>query len=64
MNKEEIEVLINLRQQLIEKFNRLKDYKNNTNAIMKEVEHARLIHDTVTTLDKVLKEHVEFSDKK
>ena len=64
MSKEEIEVLVNLRQQLIEKFNRLRDYKNNTNAIMKEVEHARLIHDTVTTLDKVLKEHVEFSDKK
>ena len=64
MNKEEIEVLVNLRQQLIEKFNRLRDYKNNTNAIMKEIDHARVIHETVTTLDKVLKEHVEFSEKK
>jgi len=64
MNKEEIEVLVNLRQQLIEKFNRLRDYKNNTNAIMKEIDHARVIHETITILDKVLKEHVEFSEKK
>ena len=64
MKKEEIDVLINLRQKTLEKFNRLRDYKNNTNAIMKEVDHARALHDVIVEIDKVLKEHVNFSDKK
>ena len=64
MKKEEIEVLVNLRQKTLEKFNRLRDYKNNTNAIMKEVDHARALHDVIVEIDKVLKEHVNFSDKK
>ena len=64
MKKEDIESLVNLRQILIQKFTRLRDYKNNPNAIMKEVDHAKLIHETITRLDKVLKEYVTFSDKK
>ena len=64
MKKEEIESLVNLRQNLIEKFNRLKDYKNNKNAIMREVDHAKLVHEVVVEIDKVLKDHVNFSDKK
>ncbi len=64
MKKKEIELLVNLRQQTLEKFNRLRDYKNNTNAIMKEIEHARALHDIITGLDNVLKDHVNFSDKK
>ena len=64
MKKEEIEILVNLRQVIIEKFNRLRDYKNNNNAIMKEIDHARALHDVIVEIDKVLKEHVSFSDKK
>ena len=64
MKKEEIEILVNLRQKTIEKFSRLRDYKSNTNAIMKEIEHARALHDVIVEIDKVLKEHVNFSDKK
>jgi hypothetical protein len=64
MKKEEIDVLVNLRQKTLEKFNRLRDYKSNTNAIMKEVDHARALHDVIVEIDKVLKEHVNFSDKK
>jgi len=64
VKKEEIEILVNLRQKTIEKFSRLRDYKNNTNAIMKEIEHARALHDVIVEIDKVLKEHVNFSDKK
>ena len=64
MKKEEIEILVNLRQKTLEKFNRLRDYKNNTNAIMKEIDHARLLHEVIKEIDKVLKEHVKFSDKK
>lgn len=64
MKKEEIDVLVNLRQKTLEKFNKLRDYKNNTNAIMKEIDHARMLHDVIIEIDKVLKEHVSFSDKK
>ena len=63
MKKEEIEVLVNLRQKILEKFNRLRDYKSNNNAIMKEVDHARILHETIKQLDLVLKDHVNFSNK-
>ena len=63
MKKEELEILVNLRQRILEKFNKLRDYKNNTNAIMKEFDHAIVLHDTIVELDKILKEHVNFSDK-
>ncbi len=64
MKEEEIHILVNLRQKTLEKFNKLRDYKNNKNAIMKEIDHARALHETIVELDKVLKEHVNFSDKK
>jgi hypothetical protein len=63
MEKEELEILINLRQVVINKFNKLRDYKNNTNAIMKEIDHARSLHDVITEIDKVLKNYVNFSNK-
>jgi len=64
MKKEEVEILVNLRQKILEKFNRLRDYKNNKNAIMKEVDHAKSLHEVIVEIDKALKGHVTFSDKK
>lgn len=64
MKKEEIENLVNLRQTIILKFNRLRDYKNNKNAIMKEIEHAKSLHEIIIELDKILKSHVNFSEIK
>tara|TARA_B100000674_G_scaffold454616_1_gene427689 strand:- start:1428 stop:1622 length:195 start_codon:yes stop_codon:yes gene_type:complete len=64
MKKEEIDALVTLRQDLISKFSRLKDYKNNKNAIMREIDHAKIIHEIITRLDSVLTAHVNFSDKK
>lgn len=64
MKKEEIEILIRIRQKTLDRFSRLRDYKNNTNAIMKEIDHARALHDVIVEIDKVLKDHVSFSDKK
>lgn len=64
MEKENIQLLVRLRQQTIEKFNKLRDYKNNKNAIMKELEHAKVLHEIIVEIDKVLKSHVKFSDKK
>lgn len=64
MNKKEIEALVNLRQGLIAKFSRLKDYKSNKNAIMREQDHAKLLHETIVNIDNILKEHVSFDNKK
>ena len=64
MENKDIEKLVSLRQKLINRFKKLKDYKNNKNAIMKEIEHAEFLHDTINALDKVLINHVNFSDKK
>lgn len=61
MDKETIQKLVSLRTQLITEFSRLRDYKNNKNAIMKEVDHARLVHTTIKRLDEILGSHVEFS---
>ena len=60
MDKKDIQKLINLRAGLIKSFERLRDYKNNKNAIMKEVEHAALISNTISQIDDILKEHVTF----
>ena len=60
MEKQDVTNLVQLRTDLIKEFEKLRDYKNNKNAIMKEVEHARVIHATITRLDNILKEHVKF----
>jgi len=61
MEKEEIAYLVQVRSSLVKKFESLRDYKNNKNAIMKEVDHAKVIHDTIVQLDSLLKEHVNFA---
>tara|TARA_Y100000593_G_C4248678_1_gene305991 strand:- start:694 stop:879 length:186 start_codon:yes stop_codon:yes gene_type:complete len=60
MDKQSLEQIISLRSDLINKFEKLRDYKMNPNAIMKETDHARLISDTINRIDKILKEHVSF----
>ena len=44
MTQEEIDDLVGLRNFLIEKFERVKDYRQNKNAIMREVDHAENRH--------------------
>tara|TARA_B100000900_G_scaffold415592_1_gene446130 strand:- start:5306 stop:5491 length:186 start_codon:yes stop_codon:yes gene_type:complete len=60
MNKDEINELVLLRTNLIAEFNKLRDYKNNPNAIMKEIDHARKLHEIITSIDSLIKPHVEF----
>ena len=64
MNKNNVQTLINLRTKLISHFSNLKDYKQNKNAIMREYDHAKIMHETIKSIDKVLKEHVQFKDIK
>ena len=60
MNKEEIEKLVSLRTQLITEFGRLRDYHNNKNAIMKEIDTAKILHSTINKIDEVLRDYVKF----
>jgi hypothetical protein len=61
MNKEDLDRILGLRKELIDHFERLRDYKSNKNALMKESDHAARIHKTIVTIDEILKEHVSFS---
>ena len=61
MEKTDIDKIINLRQFLINKYERLRDYKMNENALMKEVDHARAVHEAITMVDDILRDHVNFS---
>ena len=56
----DVQSLVELRTKLIEYFNTLRDYKNNKNAIMKEVDHARILSETIEEIDSILKGHVDF----
>ena len=60
MKEEEVKSLIEIRSSLIEEFSRLRDYKNNKNAIMKEIDCARVLHDTIKKIDSLLEGKVEF----
>jgi len=61
MKEEEIKSLISIREFLIEKFSRCKDYKSNKNAIMKEEDYAKVLHKTIVGIDTLLKQYVDFS---
>ncbi len=61
MNEEEIKALVGIRKYLIENFNKIKDYKSNKNAIMREIDHAELIHKTISGIDKIIAKYVNFS---
>ncbi len=60
MNQEIVEKIIQLRENLIQKYSRVKDYKTNKNALMKEVDHAKILHETISEIDNILKDHVNF----
>ena len=63
MSEEEINKLVNLRQHLVERYSRVKDYRQNKNAIMREWDHAELVHEVIVKLDVILKEYVNFETK-
>ena len=63
MSEEEVMELVSLRQFLIERYGRVKDYRQNKNAIMREIDHAEIVHATIVRLDKILKEYVNFETK-
>ena len=60
MRREDLEKIVLLRRNLVIAFEKLRDYKMNPNAIMKETDHAKILSETVVALDEILKNHVEF----
>jgi|TARA_R110002167_G_scaffold19903_6_gene72975 hypothetical protein len=60
MEKQEVASLVQLRTELIKEFEKLRDYKNNKNAVMKEMDHAKLVHTMINRLDIILEGHVNF----
>ena len=62
MTEDDLTKIINLRAVLIKEFTRLNEYKRDSNAIMKQVEHASVLNDTIQTLDDILRPHVTFSN--
>mgnify|MGYP003126265885 CR=1 FL=1 len=63
MSEDEVKELVDLRQFLVEKFSRVKDYRQNKNAIMREWDHAELVHATIVRIDNILKQYVNFETK-
>ncbi len=63
MSEEEIKELVGIRQFLIERFNKVKDYQQNKNAIMREMDHAEIVHATIVKIDNLLKNYVNFDNK-
>ena len=61
MSQEEIQKLVSIRTLLIEEFSKRKDWKNNRNAIMREIDHVEIIEKTIKQIDVILSGHVTFS---
>ena len=60
MQKKDLNKMLELRKELIDHYQTLRDYKSNKNALIKEVDHAERIHRTIVQLDNILREHVTF----
>ena len=60
MKKEDVLLIAELRKNVVLSFERLRDYKTNPQALMKEVDHARKMHDIILALDNILKRHAQF----
>jgi phosphopantothenate synthetase len=60
MENQEIQKLVKIRTELINEFSRLKDYKSDKNAIMKQIDCATVLHRAINAIDDILKGHVKF----
>lgn len=61
INKEDLQKILKLREFLIGKYLKCKDYKNNKNAIMREIDHAEVLNESIKQIDDFLKKYVQFS---
>tara|TARA_E500000331_G_C17265885_1_gene717109 strand:- start:815 stop:1000 length:186 start_codon:yes stop_codon:yes gene_type:complete len=60
MEKLELEKLVNLRMQLVEKYQSLEGGNNSSNSQMRQAETAEILEAAIKDLDSVLSPHVRF----
>jgi len=60
MDRSDLEIILRLRQELIESHFKCRDYKSNKNAIMRELDHVKLLESSIRQIDSFIKKYVEF----
>ena len=60
INNEDLKKVIEARQYLIEAHSKCKDYKNNKNAIMREIDHVAVLESSIKKIDAFLTKYVQF----
>ncbi len=60
INNEDLKKVIEVRQHLIDAHGRCKDYKNNKNAIMREIDHVAVLESSIKKIDAFLTKYVQF----
>tara|TARA_Y100001972_G_C7510382_1_gene257912 strand:+ start:133 stop:318 length:186 start_codon:yes stop_codon:yes gene_type:complete len=61
VEKNSVESIVELRMMLINEYTKLKDYRSNKNAIMREIDHVKVLEAAIKRIDKILEGHVTFS---
>ena len=61
MSQEEIQKLVDVRMLLLKSFAKHKDWRNNKNAIMREIDHIETVGEAIKQIDTLLSGHVTFS---
>jgi len=61
MSQEEIQKLVEIRMSLLQDFQKRKDWRNNRNAIMRELDHIEVLGEAIKQIDALLSGHVTFS---
>ena len=62
VENQEVNQLVNIRANLIKEYSRLRDYRSDKNALMKQVDCAAILHRTIVEIDSILKGHVKFEE--
>lgn len=61
INNDDLQRMIKIRSELILAYSKCKDYKNNKNAIMREIDHVNVLVTAIKDLDTILGKFVKFS---
>tara|TARA_B100000035_G_C20880083_1_gene500158 strand:- start:299 stop:490 length:192 start_codon:yes stop_codon:yes gene_type:complete len=60
-SKEDLQKILDLRKDLVITHEKLRDYKSNKNAIMREIDHVAVLEESIRKLDNFLSKYVLFS---
>ena len=59
-SEEDLKKILEVRKYLVLSHERCRDYKNNKNAIMREIDHVAVIEKSIKSLDEFLAKYVKF----